>query len=251
LAFPSFAQEVNLSGAGINSYFLAVGFASLLTFAIKQLERFVRFHFAVVVLNFKNAIVVRLRQRQGNIQVPYGSALTHVVRLILCLAMGIGIGLSMAGIAKHKVEEVRLVLSTYGENTYENLDDLRSFSGELFLTNINTPTVGFFVGEAGYGVCGVHSVTDAGGIERDECKVAFMKRHSFWEQKSPKYFFFFSEPKLFPGFGDCLPNTTLRGQVRGGDGCVSLMEERLEEAFVKVHENDLFQVYDLSQVNSR
>jgi hypothetical protein len=73
-----------------------------------------------------------------------------------------------------------------------------------------------------------------------------MRRHDYWASQQPRYFFFFEEPALFPGFGDCLPSTTAVLIKRGGDACVESMRTRLSESFPEVFGNTLFTVFDLS-----
>jgi len=51
---------------------------------------------------------------------------------------------------------------------------------------------------------------DAGGaVSLDACKVGFMRRVDYWRAQRTRYFFYFSDKRLFPGFADCLPANTL------------------------------------------
>ena len=68
-----------------------------------------------------------------------------------------------------RIEQVRGIVLKYRTDDYGDLESLRWFSGKLYLTNINTPTVGFFVNGAGYGVCGPDSITNLGEIDRSKC----------------------------------------------------------------------------------
>jgi len=144
--------------------------------------------------------------------------------------------------------ELAQVRSEHRQLRYRFLTDLEEFRGQLFLTNINVPTVGFFIQEAGYGVCGLQSVPEFADADASQCKVSFMRRQEYWLSQQPKYFFFFTTSDLFPGFADCLPSTTLVGQARGGDTCVSLMRQRLATRYPLVHSNPLFETYDLTEI---
>jgi hypothetical protein len=139
----------------------------------------------------------------------------------------------------------RSVATQYASNEFAHLEDLRQFSGELFVTNVNSPTLGFLLQSAGYGVCGPKGIGDDGEIDVNECKIAFMRQHAHYKQMRPRYFFFVHSPKLFPGFADVLPDGTLAGQDRGGTKAVERMRTNLESHYECVFKNDLFLVYDL------
>ncbi len=116
--------------------------------------------------------------------------------------------------------------------------------GDVFMTNINPVTVGFFAGEAGHGVCELASLPEAGDIDPSQCHVSYMRQQEYYTSVRPRYFFFFRE--LFPGFAECLPSALMPMQHRGGDDCVRQMEDRLSARFEKAYENGLFQVFDLA-----
>lgn len=128
---------------------------------------------------------------------------------------------------------------------YAKLEDIaRHFRGEVYMTNINPVTVGFFAEEIGHGVCGAPSLPESGDIDVTKCHSLYARRQDHYRGVRPKYFFFFPRD-LFPGFAECLPSDLLPALQRGGDECVSIMRKRLTERFRKVYVNDLFEVFDL------
>jgi hypothetical protein len=143
--------------------------------------------------------------------------------------------------------ELTQVRNEHRQLRYRHLTDIEQFAGQLFMTNINIPTVGFFVKEAGFGVCGLDSLLEDGNVDPARCKVSFMRRLDYWRAQQPQYFFFFFTPDLFPGFADCLPSTTLISQARLGDTCVSMMRDRLSSQYTLVLANPIFEVYNLTE----
>lgn len=150
-------------------------------------------------------------------------------------------------VAKGNEGQIRQIRQWVAEMRLADLVDLREFAGELFMTNIYSTPVGFFVGEAGYGVCGPDSIAGSDGFDPQRCKTAFMRRIDVWRTTTPRYFFFVTANVLFPGFSDCVPSSTAISIRRGGDECVEWMERRLTEQFDEVFKNRLFAVFDLTR----
>lgn len=266
--FPAFAQEVNLHGSGANYYYLAIGFYGVAAFALRQaLHRFpVRIGTGAgkgLTVNLRHSFhlmraLPNLLQRRSNASSAKardpraaGAALARmtagVFRLVLVVAMiVVAIGLVKTTYAFEK-DQVRYTLGRWREDPYADLLDLKDFANELYITNINTPAVGFFTNSPGYGVCGPETISADGRIDRSKCKISFMRRTGVYERQEPRYFFFFWAKEMFPGFADLLPSDALIGEERGGDVLIKRMQDRLDEHFTLVHQNRLFRVYDLHQ----
>src|SRR6185503_5310662 len=119
------------------------------------------------------------------------------------------------------------------------LEDIRQhFAGQIYMTNINPVTVGFFAREAGHGACEPSSLPETGGVDVSQYHVSYVRRQDYYRHTLPRYFFFFRD--LFPGFSECLPSAAAPQLDRGGDACLNLMHERLAGQFTKVYDNDLF-----------
>lgn len=146
-----------------------------------------------------------------------------------------------------RLNEMDRLSQTIATSKYARLADLQAFSGELFMTNINSPLVGFFTQAPGYGVCDFGALASDMGVDSQACLIDFQRRHAYWANQAPRYFFFFRAPELFPGFGTCLPNQTLQVVTRGGDDCISQLHRRLSNRAEKVFDNELVEVFDLSK----
>lgn len=136
-------------------------------------------------------------------------------------------------------------------NELEPLVLLAGYKGRLFMTNINVPTIGFFAQSPGYGVCGRDSIQPGGKLTRDDCKMAQMRRQSFWREKRPEIFIYFKKSRVFPGFATCWPKDAYLGILRGGSGCNEELGERLASQYRLVGSNDLYDVYDLAVRDSQ
>jgi hypothetical protein len=149
-------------------------------------------------------------------------------------------------VVTYQIDQLHMAAAVYRDAKFNRLDEIRRrFSGEVFMTNINPVTVGFFAGEAGHGVCELASLPEAGDIDPSRCHVSYMQQQEHYRTVRPRYFFFFRE-EMFPGFAECLPSALMPMQHRGGDDCVTQMENRLSSRFRKAYENALFQVFDLA-----
>ena len=142
------------------------------------------------------------------------------------------------------------IRSRYAQNPNVELEQLRNFASAPFMTNINVPTVYFFTGSVGFGVCGLDSIADNGHLNLDGCKIALVRDRSLYARTRPSYFFFFKVPPYFPGFADCGPPAFIlpaEQQLRGSAGCFEIQRSRLDKNFLKVLDTNLFSVYDLNQ----
>jgi hypothetical protein len=258
LLFPAFAQEVNLRGSGANQFYLAIGLYALGAFGFRQIaSRFpVRFHIhwarKAITAHLCHAYhLPRVLRDRG--KVGRRAAVMAVDGLV---TLGITLWVFVLGVdlirreCKIETAQLREIIHRWKLDPYAGLEDLKKFAGELYITNINTPTVGFFTDSPGYGVCGPDTVTASGGIDRSRCKVAFMRRFDVYDAQQPRYFFYFWSGDLFPGFADVLPSDTLIGGDRAGDSLIKLLQDRLDHHFTRVYENHLFKVYDLHQRRS-
>lgn len=115
------------------------------------------------------------------------------------------------------------------------------------MTNINSPVVGLMTRSLGYGVCNPDSIAVDGSHDTKQCKIFFAKRHEFWAQQQPKYFFYFKDARLFPGFADCLPGGTVYGDLRGMENCMNVLYDRLHNNYPLIYENGMMWVFDLKQ----
>ena len=219
LTFPAFTQEYGMHAVGLSAYFTAIAATAVLLYAIQT--------------------AVNHRPRD----LPRTAALASRVALVLVMIYLAGSGGWAA--VQASIDEFRGAMSEYRQFKYAAMEDIRtSFGGELYMTNINPVAVGFFVREAGYGVCELASLPVEGDVDPTKCHVAYMKRRDHYRNIRPRYFFFFSQD-LFPGFAECLPTMIMPSLGRGGDACVELMRRRLSDRFAKTYENVLFTVFDL------
>jgi hypothetical protein len=253
--FPAFAQEVNLRGSGANYFYVGLGLYALAAFGVRQV--FVTLPISLRLDWARRAVTARLRHSlhllrawRAGWPIRCGTAVAAVEgAAVLAAALWCATwasGLARGAVASGKTQLAN-ILALWKADPYADLGDIKQFAGELYITNINTPTVGFFTGSPGYGVCGPDTITAEGTIDKSRCKIAFMRRTDVYDEQTPRYFFFFWSKTLFPGFADDLPSETLLGDNRGGDALIKLMQDRLDTHFIKVYENRLFRVYDLHQ----
>lgn len=285
--FPAFAQEVNLRGSGAHFFYLGLGLFATAAFGVRQ--AWVRLPVQRLGIRIRRGagnsapgdggddradIVTRVtlpRRWEATIsgwlrhsfhfhratvdgRTSRGGRLWMLGRGVLTF----GICVALVGVAIYLVNhqaqvlraEIRNVKDQWKKDPYADLVDLQQFAGELFVTNINVPTVGFFTDSPGYGVCGPETITADGDIDRSKCKVAFMRRTDVYDRQPARYFFFFWSPELFPGFADDLPTATLMSGERGGDARIQQMRERLDTHYELAHQNRLFRVYDLGSRKS-
>ena len=244
ILFPAFAQEVNLRGVG-NVFFLAIPFAFLAGYGIW-------------VLAYAGHRTLSVLADPAGVAGRPAADITEPGPALIRLGVFVGRAIAIAGIclalidgsfavARNVTNELSYI-HRLGQNAgrLNLLYDIRRFHGELFMTNINVPTVGFLTEAPGFGVCGPDSVKQDGRFDLLECKTSFMRRYDYWLTQRPRYFFYFSLPEFFPGFADCLPADTLIGSKRGEDGCMKQLLDTLESRYPLVLKNDLVLVFDLS-----
>lgn len=172
------------------------------------------------------------------------TALTIVIAPLISFVLLAFCGMLMYEAGSARLSEYRTLRGIVSELKYARLSDLRAFQGELFMTNINTPIIGFFTESPGFGVCGLDSVPSLADFDTSACKVAFMRRHEYWDNQLPRYFFFFRAPELFPGFADCIPVSTLQSVTRESN-CVEQLRQRLAERASLVFDNGIFEVFEI------
>jgi hypothetical protein len=150
-------------------------------------------------------------------------------------------------LVRASTEASQIVQRAAEPNDLAPLSQLDKYRGALFMTNINVPAIGFFTSSTGFGVCGLDSVSGDGTLNRPDCKVAQTRRQQYWNQQQPKYFFFFKQGRVFPGFATCWPKDSYLGLLRGGAGCNEKLGSRLAQNFSAIDSNELFDVYDLTK----
>jgi hypothetical protein len=155
--------------------------------------------------------------------------------------------ISTSIVVRASIDASRIVQQAAEPNELSSLSQLDRYRGALFMTNINVPIIGFFTSSPGFGVCGLDSVSVDGVLNRQDCKVAQMRRQRYWDQQQSKYFFFFKQGRVFPGFATCWPKDAYLGLLRGGAGCNEKLGSRLAQNFSVIDSNELFDVYDLTK----
>jgi hypothetical protein len=223
--FPAFTQEYGIHGTGLQWYFLGIAAAATMLYGIKAV--FGQFWQIGITSNSGPA----LRQ-----------ALAHMCAVLVVSAL---LAASIWQAVRDQAGEFRYARDVYKAAKYNKLPDIRQFGREVFMTNINPVTVGFFVAEAGFGVCELAALPEAGDIDASQCRVSYMLRHEHYQSVRPRYFFFFRE--LFPGFLRCLPSSYYALTNQGGDKCFETMQQRLAERFHRVADMGIYEVYDLAR----
>jgi hypothetical protein len=132
-------------------------------------------------------------------------------------------------------------------NKWADLGEVSRFRGALFMTNINVPTVGLLTKAPGFGVCSPDSIAADGGILLKHCQISFMRRYDYWDFQRPQYFYYFTEPSLFPGFAACMPTGTIVGTERGGASCMQELLDRLSRSYRLKAANSIVRVFDLER----
>lgn len=243
--FPAFAQEVTLRGSGASLFFLAIAFAAIAAYCSRAL-----FSLGYVMAQ----IVVAPGDAGGRphrMSMDVGPALSRLGGM-LCLYLGVvGLGLCLAVVAAKYARNWQTDLGAiyaHGRNArmWEPLNVIRGFQGQLFMTNINIPTVGFLANAPGYGVCNPEAIGKEGIIDVSHCKSALMRRHAYWAKQRPALFYYFDDPRLFPGFADCVPAKTLVGTERRGPACMTDLLDRLIAQYHLVDANSFVRVFDLN-----
>lgn len=244
ILFPAFAQEVNLRGVA-NGFFLVIPLAFLAGYGIWVLA-YSGHRAASVLINPAGS-----EGRPSEDITEPGPALTKLLiyagRAVALTGICFALIDGSIAVFRNVTNEVGYI-QRLGQNPqkWDPLYDIRRFNGELFMTNINVPTVGFLTSAPGFGVCSPDSVKKDSEFNLRECKTSFMRRYDYWLTQRPRYFFYFSAPELFPGFADCMPAGLLIGQTRGGNECMQQLRDTLDSQYPLVMKNELVSVYDLA-----
>ena len=271
--FPAFAQEMNLAPYGANHMFLGIPALALALSALElgsglatavrdtTVRRYVAMGvlaalvvLAVVwpgqpvwlllfVLVFAFAVVWAEGVRGW--RPPAAEHRTALAGRLTIFLLAVGVATAVGRTELHALKE--MVKQTRAPNVVEQLAGLKKYSGELFMTNINLPTVAFFSEAPGFGVCELETVAADGTLHDKRCKVAYMRRLEYWQKQPPQYFFFFWHPHVFPGFSDCFPADFLPVQP-GTEDCLPRLKRRLADHFPLIERNSLYEVYDLRAV---
>jgi hypothetical protein len=244
--FPAFAQEVTLRGTGANTFFLGIFFAAIVGYVFGVICYF-GFWIAEIFIAPRNAF-----GKAEGVTAEIRPALERLggVALISLGLFGAGVSLNSVFTDYRRDERYqRRMIYQHAKDarfTYDALNDLEKFRGQLFMTNINIPTVGFLTRAPGFGVCGPQAIGIAGEIDLQYCKSALMKRYDYWAARRPALFYYFDDRRLFPGFADCVPTGTLTGTERSGPACMRELLEKLSRQYRLISQNSLVRVFDLS-----
>jgi hypothetical protein len=218
-------------------------------FSIREIARHVPIRFSifhrsplVMVINLQNYEGASTRSWKGYFS---RASILRQARLILAIISAGVLAYALTHIAKQRYNEYLGTYGTYRIGAMKQLEELRHFQGEVYMTNINAPLVGFLLNSPGFGVCSPDSIAEDSTLDLKQCKIAFMRRYQYWLNHRPKYFIFFWDGQFFPGFADCVPTGLLLGQERGGENCNTILEAKLELNFKQLFKNKLFSVFDL------
>lgn len=265
LLFPAFAQEVNIATFGGN-FFFAIFEISVIGLFCKQVYQTV----TNSDLNTSESEITNEAQHKTDIQTEgmwnYSRIKKVIINVgnkrissslllgILCLIL---VGLNIVFICRLLVEQydytirkTEFVYQFFSKsdsklNLDASLKEIKKYNGQLFMTNINIPTVGFLVQYPGYGVCDPESISDSGEVNISKCGTDFIKSTDTKTlSQKPRYFFYFTYPSLFPGFASCMPSSTMIG-ARGGNDCMKLLFKRLSDNYQQVYTNEIVSVFDL------
>ncbi|MBK8065030.1 MAG: hypothetical protein IPK29_14020 [Betaproteobacteria bacterium] len=275
LLFPAFTQEVNLGPYGVNHLILGIPSIALIMSAVdlghgpeifsQAGEENAAWRWGVLygialltVLHYAQLVIwpgaltqlVATTVFVGCIAWSWASRTdskkSRLPGAVRMLAFVLGASTLSAIVVGVATDGLSLYREARTPSYLEPLSDLKKFKGKLFMTNINLPTVGFFVEGPGYGVCGLEAVGSNGTLDSKECKISFVRRVEHWQSQQPELFFFFWSPRVFPGFSDCMPvSSKLPDSSDAQMTCIGKLRHRLESRFPRILSNSLFEVYDL------
>lgn len=241
--FPAFAQEVSLKGSGANGYFLAIFALAATAFAAQQAAAYFSLEQTTLVLR----VHTTPPDRGAMLMTGAGTA-TPVFHATLAFLLGLMLVYLLLTIARQRLVEYVQVVDSYRTSTVHHLEKLTDYRNRIFMTNVNLPVVGFLVEYPGFGVCSPKSVTIDGMINVSSCKVSFVRRVEYWRSRAPDVFVFFKDRRFFPAFADCLPTSGAPSSGRDPESCMREFESRLARLFNVLQDNELFTVFDLSNI---
>jgi hypothetical protein len=245
IMFPAFSQEVTIRGS-IGSFFLAIVVAAIFDYSVR-LTGAQTVHLAQVIHSPNTTEYSKPDKARDPLAALSTATIFAIYVLALCGAIGATV--KFAAINKTYVtQSFRSAIAPPPASvpSYDQISEIDRFSGQLFMTNINVPTVALFTKFVGFGVCSPESIKKDGGIALSECKIAMTRRYDYWSSMRPRYFFYFEDSRLFPGFADCLPTNSFVGQDRREASCMQDLLDRLSSQYKLIMKNDLIKVFDLS-----
>jgi len=247
--FPAFAQDMSLSGL-VNSYFLAIPFVIIFLWVSGNAIGHYLIRNQATLKLLVSGKTLNIRARFWAIRLAWQGGLALLMIFIFLLAF-----LSLARDWVYHLKEYRELYSKQDINeSFRYLDEIRRYSPGLFMTNVNTPIVGFLTKQPGFGGCGLKSIDSDGEPDLGRCKIALMRNAADYRQEQPKYFFFFTEVfTAFPGFATCRPGGKQLDAESNllGDDCHSELAKTLEKHFPAIYTAKKVIVYDLSHKQSR
>jgi len=241
--FPAFAQDMSLRGL-VHTYYLAIPVVAAVLWVGKLAWRGVTPARDVRGFVAGRTLAVAGRNRRDRIL----HTATLFVASISLVALGV------MSVAASQLAEAGTIGSLYLRrniaNSFRSLEDIRRFDADLFMTNINTPLVGFLTHQPGFGVCGLRSVDESGRLELRHCRIAMMRHYERYLERQPRYFFFFVRGKHFPGFATCHPDSITTDPETGliGGECHAEQRKRLDRLFRVILQNEDVRVYDLAEL---
>lgn len=238
--FPAFAQDMTLRGL-VHTYFLAIPLLAAVLWVGQLMWR------GMLPIAQISALI---RGRTAEAGLGRGD---HVVRNSVLLVMSASIAtLGLIGILRSQLSEINMISTLYSPKnvvtSFRYLEEIRRFNDGFFMTNINTPLIGFMTNQPGFGVCGLASVGESGGLAPRHCRIAPLRQYARYVDQRPRYFFFFVLGVHFPGFATCQPYETMTDSTTGltGAECHDEQRKRLDRQFRLVLDNPSVRIYDLA-----
>jgi hypothetical protein len=246
LLFPAFSQEVTVRGS-VGPFFFGIGAAAVFDYSLRLFG-------ANTASIAEKLLVSPVTDKFRPEQTPFTRA--AIARTLVLTAYMIALTVlfrTATSFAVSNVESTRANWESIVNGpassvpSYDLLDDVGRFAGEPFMTDINVPAIGLFTRSVGFGVCAPESIQPSMKLDLDQCKILMTRRYDYWRSIRPRYFFFTTDPRLFPGFADCLPANSYVGQSRRQASCLEDLRDRLSSQYALVLKNDLISIYDLSR----
>jgi hypothetical protein len=244
--FPAFSQDMTLHGL-VHSYLLAIPFMAAIFWTIALGVR-VRRKFLTSLKTKGSDHLPLLRGRTILVALP-GPGHRVILNITLMTIVVSLVIVALSSIAIRWGNDFREVRALYSNQdiarSFAYLEALRKFDDGMFMTNINTPLIGFFTRQPGFGVCGGESINKEGRAELRHCRIAMMRNSARYTDQRPRYFFFFTTH--FPGFATCRPLAQKVDPSSGlpGDKCYEQQRKRLAELFSVSFDSPEVTVFDL------